>query len=519
MQIVIHTNKIFVLQSSVLSRKDEDAVQAALGNRDLLRYLCTYLPLKELEHCRLVNRFWHFEVGSYIRDFGQCEGKISSESPCSDLNNLDQLLSQMTLLPIINSLNINLCRSVHSGCTLISDVSEMCDKLLAKLSLKYLVITWDKDFRPKNCPATEFVVNLFRRQLSDLEFLTIAHTHETCYQYFGNDSTPSMPKLKVLDIGRVGGLNKMRKEFFCKIIDGAPNLTKLKGHFGPEIVEVLPESKYCLLDDFGIRIKSEEDKRRCLRLAETGLELSSLFLIAPFKRPYLASIVDALEQMLSSSWKSLKELEIDPEKFPLSSLNFPPLVNLKKLKLDSEFPQSQLLNVLRSIDFPLLLPALSEVGINMWNSSFETSEYRGSNIDLVPFDAPHSSTTVTNLDVLADLEEITFKDLSQIFPQVSIFGAHHGDNLSNPIPYADLWASWSQLESVDLTEGPEALERNFDAEFLGIDPEEVSLLREMTEDYLDSVHIVPIRPCVLTLPRKIESATLFTVDYREVTLI
>ena len=48
-----------------------------------------------------------------------------------------------------------------------------------------------------------------------------------------------------------------------------------------------------------------------------------------------------------------------------------------------------------------------------------------------------------------------------------------------------------------------ALRRNFDAEFLGINPEEVNVLRDETEKLLDKVNLVPIRPSILTLLCKI----------------
>ena len=49
------------------------------------------------------------------------------------------------------------------------------------------------------------------------------------------------------------------------------------------------------------------------------------------------------------------------------------------------------------------------------------------------------------------------------------------------------------------------LGENSDAEFLGINEEEVDLLRQMDDTSLELINIVPIRPSVRTMPRKIQT--------------
>ena len=95
----------------------------------------------------------------------------------------------------------------------------------------------------------------------------------------------------------------------------------------------------------------------------------------------------------------------------------------------------------------------------------------------------------------------TFQDLSKIFPNVTEL--YVWPSRSPFIQYADLWASdWSKLELLSLDEGRAALEENFDAEFLGMYPEEVDLLRELDDAALQTLHIVPVRPSILTMKSK-----------------
>ena len=64
-----------------------------------------------------------------------------------------------------------------------------------------------------------------------------------------------------------------------------------------------------------------------------------------------------------------------------------------------------------------------------------------------------------------------------------------------PTPYEELWAYWPEVQAVELIED---LRGNYDAEFLGIYPEEVQILRGMDEEFLEQLNLVPIQPSVLT---------------------
>ena len=232
--------------------------------------------------------------------------------------------------------------------------------------------------------------------------------------------------------------------------------------------------------------------------------LSSLLVRLPpiSERRYMGSCLGIVKELMLSSGETLEELQIMCASFPTEFLNFSPMVQLRKLKIsgENEFSLPQLLGILRSIDYPKMLPSLSTVSRIVRYSSERLLNPLG-NDDAVA-GIMHQSTTVQQLSVLADFAELTFQDLSSIFPELSSVQVFLPPSTAGPIPYGDLFAFWPQLEVLCVTEGAEASTMNFDSLFLGIDPEEVEILREMDDESLDKIHIVPTRPSLLTMLRK-----------------
>ena len=77
-------------------------------------------------------------------------------------------------------------------------------------------------------------------------------------------------------------------------------------------------------------------------------------------------------------------------------------------------------------------------------------------------------------------------------------------------PFASLWLQLPQLESFHLIDSIVLATENFDAEFLGIHDEEVERLRQEDDETLEKIHIVPIRPSVLTMTRKPSKTCTFS---------
>ena len=73
----------------------------------------------------------------------------------------------------------------------------------------------------------------------------------------------------------------------------------------------------------------------------------------------------------------------------------------------------------------------------------------------------------------------------------------------DPRALCQMWGLWPTLEKLELTGYVKATTRCFDADFCGIHEDEAQMLREMSEEYLDAVHIVPFKPSVCTMPSKL----------------
>ena len=82
---------------------------------------------------------------------------------------------------------------------------------------------------------------------------------------------------------------------------------------------------------------------------------------------------------------------------------------------------------------------------------------------------------------MADFSVLTIGDLSQIFPQLSSIKIQSTSMAARAVPFGDLWACWPQLEFIDTVAGERIGGGNLDAEFLGINPEEVEILGSLND--------------------------------------
>ena len=251
--------------------------------------------------------------------------------------------------------------------------------LLNKMSLRHLDLSvyywdspaahwgrlagyWNSSHGPQDCPATKFVTDLLEQKLFQLETLRFDSFPSKFLEYLGQDWTPWLPKLKVLDVARLKPIDHQVR-FLHKIIVGSPKLAKLKGHFDPKMLVILPEEKYRLLGDFRLYIRSDQDKDLCWKLAQAKPALSVLTLDASkeLQRQFEPSFFHVTEQLLCSSWKTLTELHMTFEIFALGQLIFPALINLENLNMNGTATAQQFLDAVNSIDYSKQLPMVKQV--------------------------------------------------------------------------------------------------------------------------------------------------------------
>ena len=519
-------NNFFSLQSSVRDGRTANAV--TLENKIVLRQIFHCLPLRDLKQCRLVTRSWNSEAVTFIRDFRRCGARISKECPCSDLLNLADVVWRLDVVPI-NSLSIELSTSGHSECkSLTENQRNMYAHLLQALHLQNLQISWHTAFSPLSCPAVNFVIDLLRKKIEDLSTLELTRLPQEFLTHFGRVWAPWLPKLTLLDIGNTwaGG---SPTDFILTILDGAPHLKSLKGDcMNPQILEIIPEAKYALLKEFFFYIYGDVDERNCQKLAAAIPALTDLLLNSLFDSDrqyrYNRNFLHISERLLSSSCETLETFGMDSPIFPLSLLTFPPMINVKTINIDSEDTSPHLLHVLRDTDYPRLFPALLEVTIQVSVESNPNDSERNpwENKEAAQLVQVKPSTTVTNLEISAEFEYIIVLvvELSEIFPNARNLKMH--DEFGQPSNvaacaalYRDLWASWPNLESVSIKKHRGALRWNFDAEFLGISTEEAEFLKQFDDESLEKMNIVPVRPSVLTLSRKITKLSWFPFTFAQ----
>ena len=242
----------------------------------------------------------------------------------------------------MNSLQIRF--RCHNNC----ELKEPYHELLQNLKLKYLDISWNCG---RTCTAAESCHAPLSHNFCDLESLRLRNLPGRSEHFRRPEYNPRFPKLQVLHVGfRIS--SAYEKDYVLKLINGAPNLKKLKGIFKPKTLQALPIAIYPLLDNFLLVICSDEEESDCLKLAEAGPELSSLHVGPPHHSMdrYMRSFLHVCEKLLASSRKSLVTLGIHREIMSFCFRSCPPLVNLKALHVVFVDDDNEILSFLRSIN-------------------------------------------------------------------------------------------------------------------------------------------------------------------------
>ena len=117
-----------------------------------------------------------------------------------------------------------------------------------------------------------------------------------------------------------------------------------------------------------------------------------------------------------------------------------------------------------------------------------------------------SATNVWKLTLELNPKKIRWHFINRLFPNVltleiqvmEVYSAADNDFL----PLNEIFLCWTYLRQLQIIDVVNFAPRCHDDDFCGINNEEAELLREQDEEFLKAVHIVPIRPCLLTMPSK-----------------
>ena len=329
-----------------------------------------------------------------------------------------------------------------------------------------------------------------------------------------NDWVPQLPKLESLFICSPRPLKDLKYSgFYRRIIHGAPNLkTILPGNLPPCMAyRILPDPKYYkLLDRLVLAINSAESERLNLKVAKAGPALKILHLV--YHRSdcaFYKNFCNILEQLLTSSKESLEELDIELEdgiEKIFRSLYWPTLTKVKHLNFLAVGDSTALLRAMTtSVDYGRIFPALQSVRLGLVSTISPTDGIEDYDVEYENNEEEDSAQrvlvckTISKLEVDLSMGTVSFSQLKATFPAAVhlVLMRMQSNNLPS---FWQIFRLWPKLEQLKLDGMGLGLCPNCDAEFCGISRDEMRRYHEKGDEFLRALHIVPIRPCISTLP-------------------
>ena len=169
------------------------------------------------------------------------------------------------------------------------------------------------------------------------------------------------------------------------------------------------------------------------------------------------------------------------------------LKNLQYLRVssDGEVAFGQLWQILASIQGDKMMPQLAELTLQLtcFGPTREwPPKYHGEHVR-------YTYTSLRKLTLFLTCLTANLVEIKAAFPHVIALELYLCQ--SEYAPCGEVWELWPNLEQLKLSVTWITVRKNYDAEFCGIHKEEVELLREMDDEFLRTVQIVPIRPSLL----------------------
>ena len=463
-----------------------------------------------LSSCSLVNKTWNAEARTFVRTYRKCVARNNDQTtPCEFLQELDRACGQMKksgrILPF-NHLKMNFSKRCEKQSGSDDDDDEICySNIISELKIKGLIITsstigfafWDcRHHKPLRtvlkhkstelrslkiditAPFGTFIKDKWRPQFHQLEEFSIqgfsrsyADSVEASRLRWLLKDTPNLKRLVS------GSLNRLKY---------VPKKILERVHFHGRLTVIL-------------KLNTEE-LNLLSTIADKASGLTELIFYKPPPKPFEGKkgnrSKSLLERLLQSAQQSLKTVKTDA-RYPLSQISHPRLINLSNLGLVLRNKKDW--NDIASIDFEHLMPQLKNVSLII-ETKVDCSGVM------------HRSSTVRELNLTLKNCGFDLHILGVMFPNVSVLNLHLKDNWPQKrrgreqkwgrAPVREICLYWQHFEKLKITGSAECIKRNYDEEFCGLFDDEVKHLAKKNDDYLKKVHIVPRRPCLLTLPSK-----------------
>ena len=311
---------------------------------------------------------------------------------------------------------------------------------------------------------------------------------------------------------------EVQKQIFARLFELAPNLKGVS--LRHDALRLIPEEMYGLLRTLCIhwprRKGSEQEVEMFKKITETKPELKKLSVYKPTRfDKCLTAFEDLLTSLLRTSRQGLEAVTTNCLPF-LSILLTRPLINLVRLNAGTEEGRriDEFWGILSTANIQQLAPKLCEVQIDLRYLDFTDGLGQWPKNHAI-----YECRNVRKLTVSVEHVDLDATALKCVFPNVCWLKLDI--DKAKSLPCQALWELWPQLEHIEVCGEGNTLTHNYDAEFCGIHDEEAELLRKMDNKYLRRVHIVPIRPSVVTMRGKSDkndapcSRKLFNVTHEE----
>ena len=509
------------------------AQSSALNNPIVLRQIFTNLSTSELlTSCSLVNKTWYTIARTFVRSSrNDCKVLISSTSnskctACSRMMEFSQVVDRMKINPF-NSISIVVWKD-HFGygpdsssesnaqCPDLATFINMCAKTVKKLNVISLSIDLQDTEEILCVNPHHFAAQLFRENSADLRCLHIGSMSPLFHQLVTTAVEgywpAEFPKLRQLKLGGIGYEGCKYNDFAETVAKGASNLKTFSAVYLEWALAMLPEKYLKMLSSYDISLRSQANEDECRKIGQIGPALLNLE-VHDYRQLHYQTLITVLQQLLHSSQYSLQKLCLNGEFDTLADLfislvNWPVLRKLKDFQILGEVSSRELVNVAVGsiVDYNRIFPALESVVLRCMNRDLDSHLLAIHYADIVPNLTIFTSPSVLNLELSLTYRLVNFSQMQTVFPAVKTLrlGQLAHNNLP---PFDQVFSAWPNLEQLFLEVEAGQLRGfwpNADAQFCGIDEEEVETLWVQDEDFLSALHIVPIRPSLTTLSSKYE---------------
>ena len=489
--------------------------------------------------CSLVNHIWHRVTRTALRDHGQCLANISSHRALQHIRLLEQFCAQLReegrVVPF-NGLRIYNCVRLPRGFVGIDSKDlAVYGKIMRLIKLKHLEVEQAEIALPCAFQYT-IMAWLLSGTCSHLQSMNIKNPVFLAELFYANP-TIEFPQLETISIPNLpydGG-----RECIKRLLRSAPNLKRILVPEGQTLND-LPSDKYNLLFRIPFQVKTAEQEELFRKIVEAEPKLGELQIIPTsaasdsWEQDEDEDSVDPavqersdkmLERLLQTCYATLESICNFGLLNPLGRLSFPPLINLTKITIVkwrwTPTGSEKFWRDISSIDYRGKMPRLEEIEIQDTARRFppddpqyiiqdKQTEWPTSSTG--PLVHPQCSSNASKLALNFENKHLNLIPIQSMAPDVTWLELKISHTFKFDVdvaPFSDIWKLWPQLVGLRITVSAKYPNRNYDADFCGIYEEEAEILREKDANYLRNVHIVPVRPSILTMTSKYDGLIEF----------